>query len=439
MDKRSVKWLFGELPVLTERNIISQESAQKLRRYYGDAEGGSGRRIAFIIFGIIGATLIGAGIILILAHNWDYLSRSFRTFLALIPLVLAQILAGWVIRRRAESAAWREGAAAFQMFTVGASIALISQTYHISGGADNFLITWMLLSVPLIYLMRANLPAIFYIAGITAWSFSAGMGHAFYYWPLAALIVPHFVILRRENLFSNRLVVLSWVLALSLCMTVGSTMQGFLDAFGFLVYSGFFAILYLGGSLLYDRAQGWRQQPFVGVGAAGITVISFLLTNQGIWENIGGFQHRINEVGAVNPLLTVGLPVVLVTLCLVAACVRRCQTGRVLLGIVPFLVLIGYIIAGTNETAMRENVIIPAVLFNMYFFILGVSTTVSGIRSGRLETVNAGMFLLAALILARFFDSDIGFVIRGIVFIIVGVGFLAANLVLLRRGKGGAV
>lgn len=171
------------------------------------------------------------------------------------------------------------------------------------------------------------------------------------------------------------------------------------------------------------------------MGAAGITLISFLLTNQDIWRNVIGFGHRINEAGAVNPLSTVGFTMVLVVLCLVVACVRKGQAGKILLGIVPFIVLMGYIVTDTSETAPYDNVIISAILFNIYFFILGITTIVSGIRSGRLGTVNVGMFLLAALILARFFDSDIGFVIRGIIFITVGAGFLTANLVLLRRGK----
>ncbi|MEW6448983.1 MAG: DUF2157 domain-containing protein, partial [Bacillota bacterium] len=156
MDKKKIKWLYSELPLLIDKQIISEESAQRLRQYYGDVEEGSGRRMAFIVFGILGAALIGAGIILILAHNWDALSRTFRTVLALAPLIIAQSLAGWVIWRRSESASWREGTATFLMFAVGASIALISQTYHISGGGDSFLLTWMLLSVPLVYLMRAN-------------------------------------------------------------------------------------------------------------------------------------------------------------------------------------------------------------------------------------------------------------------------------------------
>ena len=42
---------------------------------------------------------------------------------------------------------------------------------------------------------------------------------------------------------------------------------------------------------------------------------------------------------------------------------------------------------------------------------------------------------IAALVSARFFDSEFSFVIRGIAFMLVGAGFLAANVFLLRRRK----
>ena len=42
-----------------------------------------------------------------------------------------------------------------------------------------------------------------------------------------------------------------------------------------------------------------------------------------------------------------------------------------------------------------------------------------------------------ALILLRFFDEDLGFVFRGVVFVLLGLAFLVVNLVLARK-KGAA-
>jgi hypothetical protein len=47
--------------------------------------------------------------------------------------------------------------------------------------------------------------------------------------------------------------------------------------------------------------------------------------------------------------------------------------------------------------------------------------------------VNTGLLVLSALIIARFFDSDLSFLARGVAFILLGAGFLTANVVILRR------
>ena len=72
-------------------------------------------------------------------------------------------------------------------------------------------------------------------------------------------------------------------------------------------------------------------------------------------------------------------------------------------------------------------------LFNFYVFATGVALLVMGVRRHQLGTVNGGMLILSALVLCRFFDSDLGFVLRGVVFIALGAGFLIANFLLLRR------
>jgi hypothetical protein len=50
------------------------------------------------------------------------------------------------------------------------------------------------------------------------------------------------------------------------------------------------------------------------------------------------------------------------------------------------------------------------------------------------------MLVIAALVVVRFFDAEIGFVAKGLAFIAVGIGFLVANLVMARRLRraGGA-
>ena len=59
-----------------------------------------------------------------------------------------------------------------------------------------------------------------------------------------------------------------------------------------------------------------------------------------------------------------------------------------------------------------------------------------GARNNKLDLLNTGMLMLAVLILARFFDSDIGFIAKGLAFILIGLGFLLTNIKMISRSRG---
>ena len=139
MTKKNIQWLYEELPKLVAKGVISTKDAEGMRRHYGSAAGGAGRNLALIICSALGAFWIGLGIILLLGHNWENLSRFVRTVLSLMPLIVGQLLAGWTIWPEKKSEAWREGAAIFLTMMIGASIALVSQTYHIPGDMAGFM------------------------------------------------------------------------------------------------------------------------------------------------------------------------------------------------------------------------------------------------------------------------------------------------------------
>jgi drug/metabolite transporter superfamily protein YnfA len=75
----------------------------------------------------------------------------------------------------------------------------------------------------------------------------------------------------------------------------------------------------------------------------------------------------------------------------------------------------------------------PSLLLNFFGLALGIFTLLRGVRAGRIYEANLGMLIIAALAIARFFDSDFEFVVRGIAFIGIGLGFLMTNLIVFKR------
>jgi hypothetical protein len=65
--------------------------------------------------------------------------------------------------------------------------------------------------------------------------------------------------------------------------------------------------------------------------------------------------------------------------------------------------------------------------------LLGIELLGRGIRAGSIARANFGLLIIAALAVARFFDSDMDFSTRGVGFIVVGLGFLGANVLLFKR------
>lgn len=99
---------------------------------------------------------MGLGIISILAYNWDELGHIERTLLALCLLVSSQMFSFWVKRYRADDNALLEGSGVFWFLMIGASLAIIGQTYHLGGNLNDFLSTWLLLSFALPWLLPSS-------------------------------------------------------------------------------------------------------------------------------------------------------------------------------------------------------------------------------------------------------------------------------------------
>jgi hypothetical protein len=192
-----------------------------------------------------------------------------------------------------------------------------------------------------------------------------------------------------------------------------------------LIYAGVFATMYLTGERWFNEAAGWWQRPFQTVGAIGVFGLALLLTCKWPWHEAVTYWKAGYPTGE---LLVAAAWLILAILLWVESLVRRRVAGS-MYGAMPIVAALGYLVTARNES----GVLLATILFDVFLFTLGVGTLWRGLREDRLGVVNSGMLMLAALIVTRFFDSDLGFVVRGLAFIGVGIGFLATNMVLIRR------
>lgn len=436
MNRKAVGWLLGELPTLVSEGVLPAEVAERLRGRYDEYGPRNSTSVALAVFGLLGSLLIGLGVILLLAHNWAQLGRPARAVLSFVPLLLGQAAAGFAVWRRPASSAWREGTGLFLTLAIGASIALVAQTYHLPGDFGAFMLTWTLLAIPAVYALRSVAVASLAFVGLMVWACDAQFegGHALWFWPLAALLAPFVWSEMRGRPYAPRAVWLAWTVAITLCIAVGVTLERVLPGLWIVIYGSLLALFYLAGSFWFDDAPALWQRPWHTLGSAGVIVLSLMLTYDWPWESIGWNHYRhgyaYREVAAVwDYLLTIALPAGAIALLVTS--VRRGHTRRLFYGAMPVLCVVGY-----ASAAGAGGWMLSILLFNVYVFVLGMATLVQGFRARRLGTVNAGLLTLMALIVLRFFDSDWSILGRGLVFIVLGVVFLVVNLVMARR-KGG--
>ena len=101
------KQILKELSDLVNAQVITDETAEKIKSYYSGQVSHSTNRL-FIVFGILGALLVGMGIVLIIAHNWDILPKVVKLATGLLPLLIGQIIAGVLIFKKSDNRTFRE-------------------------------------------------------------------------------------------------------------------------------------------------------------------------------------------------------------------------------------------------------------------------------------------------------------------------------------------
>jgi uncharacterized membrane protein len=434
MRQLSVKWLLRELPKLEADGVIDAPAAERLRVHYSEQVSGLGRRLVVAIFAVFGALLIGGGVILLLAHNWEAFGRGTRAAIALAPLLATQLLVGWIVLKRFQSTAWREGSATLLALTVAAAIALVDQTYHTGGDLESFLWRWSLLLAPLPWLLNSTAVAMLFLAALTWWAGAAKVGglQNLWMWPLAAAVVPHLVQVMRSDRRGLRAANLQWAVAIFLCVAAGLVLEHRVPGLWIIVYVGLFALMIaLGAASRRDEAGLWRR-PLEAVGVAGSVVLWLILSFDEPWGHIGWNHVRTTEefhatASWVDVLLAIGLPLAaIVAMGLLLD--RQRDRLSLLWGLsVPLTAVVWPLTASTDSKW------IGMAAFNLLLFVVGLATLAEGVGRQSLGTVNLGMAVVAMLVIVRFFDSEVGFILKGIAFIVVGLGFLAANVLLSRR------
>jgi len=415
-----------QLAELLDADVINTDTAQKISAFYQTKEETKPNRL-FTIFGVLGALLSGLGIILILAHNWDDMPRNVKTIFAFIPLLMGQIASAYSLIKK-KSSAWVESSATFLILSVGATISLVSQIYNIAGNLSDFLLVWIAITAPLIYVLRSNLSVIIHLVLSTWYACYLGYGYGgnipWWYLLQFVWVIPCYINLLKKQPESNIAGVLNWLIPLSPLIVLGTFTGG--DSLVFITYIAFFGLLYNIGQLPFFKKQKLRRNGFAIIGSLGTIFLLTVLTFKWFWKDALNESFHATELVLTTILFLAGIAVL-------AYLYLKKHLKEFNLFQYAFLVL------GALYLTKDFGTVHGIVITNILVAALGLFAVRIGINKNSFGILNYGLLIITALIICRFFDTDLDFVVRGILFISVGIGFFFANYLLLKKQRKTAI
>lgn len=427
-NEKHLKWLYSELPKLMEKGILSSDASNLLKEHYGPIDESPSYNLALIVAAVIGTALIGGGIILLFAFNWDNFSVTTKTVLSFIPLIIAQGIYGYTFFKKKDNRSWVEGSSLFLMLSLAACIALISQTYHIKGELYEFILVWMLLSIPLLYLMNPISCGVIYLIGISNYVLDRGSNELFY-WVLLGGASYYLYKNLYQNKNENTKVMLGWIFIISIMFSFWPLYSKDFYDLDILIGGVFIAFFYFLGERIF-QSYYFSSKPFQVMAVISAFIMLMILGFH--WpESLPNF----NSLSTLEHPLLFGINLIVFLVAffftLVFAIKDWKSKGEVNYFILalPFLILTGLIFSSNG------NERIAVFMTNAFLLLFGVFYIRKGVFEKSISLVNLGLVFLSALIVARFFDSSWGFVGKGIVFILLGISFLFVNVVLSKRLK----
>ena len=326
------------------------------------------------------------------------------------------------------------------MLMIGASIATISRIYHMGGDDEDFILTMLCATVPLFYIKRASGIAFFYLllallylsldlrVDILSGTIDFG-GNSIWFWIFILALLPHYYMsINREGRAQGfRFRFLTLIIYVSIYGALMASVDGNHLVWALTYNVGFYMITqrFATKNLGTLRFMSFLTQLAIALllilATSRIVIMSTLRRDSfynfddydaGEWYYfllllvlMGGIYYNFfksrdhyensNKMIIFAPLLMVAL----MTL--------------------DFLIDLVF-----DDTWWW----LISLIMNAYVFFLAITVMVSGSEQGRFLKMLCGLFVLALLVIVRYFDVDMGFIWKGLLFMSFGAVFFLINM-----------
>jgi uncharacterized membrane protein len=444
--ENDLTWWQEHAAALEKKQLITRETSNSIGTYFKSLGGKTAVEIILICCAILATLSVSGGIISIVAHNWDSLSKGVRVFLSIMPVVTGLAVFSYSILRHSYSRVWMECSAVFLILMAGSSIALVKMVYQTGGAPEDLLLTWMVIAIPIIYIANSTLSAVMYAYGITTWAwwkffntfsywgYSTKDTSLLYFWLLLAAIIPHFIMHVKPGVRSLRSTTLGWTLGMALlygCMVAFLQHQA-------VSMSLAMVMLYAIGKHYYKGPWFW-QRPFQTIALGNIFVLLTMYTYDSYLHTVmeynhymqhprfGGLDDAVNTTGysGIVILFNCLIPVIFIGTAIYYFAKNKNNNTPInwVVALYPIILIVGLYLVYN----LKENYDKVTWIFNGYLFFAGGYYMYKGWRQGSNIVVAIGVLVLSNTLLLRYFDNNLRFYTKGIIYIAIGIAFLIFN------------
>jgi len=423
--KKQIRWLHGEIEQWMAEGLITLGQAEGIRARYRQPEGGT--PWATIIFSSLGAAILGLGIVLMFAYNWNAIPKFGKLGIVFGLLLLAHGGGAWLFLRGGRYRGVGEALCLLGTVLYGSGIWLIAQIYHIDTHYPNGFLAWGLGALAAAWALASIPQAIAALALLSIWSATETvMFERFIHLGpvmIAALVAP-LAWWKRSRLLMAAATV---GLVFSACVGAAAAHEG--------THLILVCLLSLGGLLLAlaqlapsipslaPFSRIWDRSGWIAFFSA-----LYLLTFPGLIDEVlplGLSKHGLAALSWLVPLAAAFLVWTIVVL----GMTRFDRRLSFDLYLVPLVLVVTLLLLFFRTGDWL------ATPFNLAFLTLAISLMMRGCRQPNARLTIVGSVLLVMLATARYMDLFDSLIARGAVFILVGAVIFGQGLLYTRRKR----
>lgn len=410
-----INWLHSEVQRWLREGIVDASQARSISGLYPLPQTKTSRPWALMVFSGIGAVIVGLGVILLFAYNWDQMSKFAKLSVVFGSLILAHLIGIMLFVRSERFRGIGESLCLLGTMLFGAGIWLIAQIYHIEEHYPNAFLLWgigaFLMAWTMPSIIQAILASVLFAiwAGAESMEFSSSVPYVFAF---LLLMLPIAYAKRSRTL----LIVLLISFVFSTIFVVASYKEGMLV---FPVLLGIFSVCTVAGLIHQKFKYELFASCYSFLGLAGYFIVMYLLA----------FPCILEEVVKIRNFFDVGILFYWFVPSVIAVAGWIYIAGQVLkkntfefyspdLFLMPLMAIFLYYYYFSITKYFQWP---ASAVFNLVFLAHSVMLMGRGCLNVRLIPVIIGSLFIIALMIARFTDFIDNLAVRGLIFVVIGI------------------